>query len=201
MVPVCIDGPGPRNSSVRVVEPWFSGVGGGSLIAEEHCALAEAAFLEEIESEANVARKGGVSAADDNRCHEQLELVHEAVLKGDSGEPRAADGQVTAGLVLKPLNAFRVKASFQPRAAARYRRQCCREDDLVGRLPDPCKVADDRGLIPGRCDRLPGDHHLVHSSAVQVGPDWPFELIEEAVDLLVGLCPVEFSSGVRNVAV
>src|SRR5205823_117635 len=73
----------------------------------------------------------------------------------------------------------------------RRRRQRLRVHDLVSRLPDPGVVPHNWLLTGiGRCG-LPVAHDVVHPAAVEVGADWPLEIVHEGVDLLVWRSPVE----------
>jgi len=45
-----------------------------------------------------------------------------------------------------------------------------------------------------------GHHHLVHPSPVEVGADRPLEVVDEGVDLLVRLSPIELAVLIGYVA-
>src|SRR5262249_11112584 len=75
-----------------------------------------------------------------------------------------------------------------------------RVDDLVRGAPELGEVADHR-RISGDAHRLPGGHHLVHPASVEIRARVAPEVVDEAVDLLVRMRPVEASARVRDAAV
>jgi hypothetical protein len=95
---------------------------------------------------------------------------------------------------------FGVEVSLDPRSGAGYRLQRLRVHDLVRRLPYLREILH-VGRLVGEGERLPRDHHLVYPAPVEVGADRPLEVVDEGVDLLVRLSPVEVAFLVRHVAV
>ncbi len=133
--------------------------------------------------------------------HEQAQLVHQPRRYRLSGEVRTAHRDVMIDGCLQSSYRVGLESVFDPCPSTRYRPQGCGEHDLVGRLPGPCEVLDNRRLVGTRVRSLPGQHCLVHPTPVEVCADWPFEVVDEGEDLFVRLCPVESAMGIFDIAV
>ena len=48
---------------------------------------------------------------------------------------------------------------------------------------------------------LPNGHDFVHAAAIEIGPDWALQFVDEGMHFFVRLGPVEVTLLVRNVAV
>ena len=75
------------------------------------------------------------------------------------------------------------------------------EDDLVGSLPNPRKVAHDRRRSSEAGVGFPNGHRVVHLPPVQMRAGWPREVIDEPVHLIIGHGPVELAIQILDVAV
>lgn len=88
--------------------------------------------------------------------------------------------------------------SMRPGAGRRL--QCRGVDDLGGCSPDFREVLHTDRLSREVGYGFPIRHRLVHPAPVEVGADRTFEVVDEAVDLLVGCGPVEITVLVGDVA-
>src|SRR5512139_1853925 len=74
-------------------------------------------------------------------------------------------------------------------------------DDLVGRLPDLGEVPHELRLGGQPGVGFPVGHRLVHSAPVEVSADRLLEVVDEPVNLLVRLSPVEVAVLVLDVTI
>ena len=116
-------------------------------------------------------------------------------------EVRPADCHVATRRGLHPAHRFRVELSLDPGPRSGRLLQFPRVNDLVGAGPDRREVLDDGRLVGQLRRLLPICEHLVHAAAEQVGPDRPFEVVDEGVHLFVGHGPVEVALAVGHIAV
>src|SRR5262249_4970669 len=73
-------------------------------------------------------------------------------------------------------------------------------DDLIGALPDRREISRD-GVVIEHLGVVPAGHHVVHAPPIEIDANWPFEIVDEGVRLLVGRGPLEVTRLVRSVAV
>src|SRR6185437_1332978 len=109
-------------------------------------AAAEAAMVDQLESDVSVARQRPVAAAHDDRVEEQVVLVDEAGPDRLSGESRPADADVSLGLLLEPPDRLGIELPLDVRLRAGGVVEGSGEDDLLGAAPDLRIVAGHRRL-------------------------------------------------------
>src|ERR1700674_4723986 len=68
-------------------------------------------------------------------------------------------------------------------------------------MPDLGVIPDHWRLVGEGVDALPRDHHLVHPASVQVCAGPSLEVVDEGVNLVVRLSPVEVAVLVSHIAV
>src|SRR5439155_15221982 len=87
-------------------------------VAEVNRAVAETAFVEELELQTDIVRKGLLAASHHDGRDEQLELVDQAGLDRLGREVGTSDADVTLCRRLKLPNRLRVEGSLDPRPGA-----------------------------------------------------------------------------------
>src|SRR5215217_3127767 len=120
------------DSTVRAASPVSSGPGGEP---EVNHPVAETAFVQQFELQADMVGERLVAASDHDGHEEQLELVDQSGLDRLGGEVGTAHGDVTFGLRFHLPDRFGVEVPLDPRAGGGYRLQRPGVHDLVGRLP------------------------------------------------------------------
>jgi len=160
-------------------------------------AVAETAFIEQFELEADIFGKGRFAASHHDGRDEQVALVDQRHLDRLGDEIGTAHGDVTSRCLHLP-DLFRVEVSLDPRPGAGHCLERLGVHDRVGRVPYLREVAHEGPLV-GK--GLPGDHDLIHAAPVEIGAYRPLEVVDEGVHLLVRLSPVEVAVLVGDVAV
>src|SRR5690606_15943598 len=96
----------------------------------------ESPFLDQFEISAQPCRQGLLLPSDEDRHHEESDLVYQPLGQRVAGEFRSADGDVGAGVFFHLLDRGRVELALDAGLLARYIFQRSREDDLLRRSPD-----------------------------------------------------------------
>src|SRR5215203_1640188 len=106
----------------------------GAVVEVNH-AVAETAFVQQFELQADIVGEGLFAASHHYRREEQVALVDQPGLDRLGGEVRTAHADVTSGLRFHLPDRFRVEVSHYPRPGAEDSIQRLGVHDLVGRLP------------------------------------------------------------------
>jgi hypothetical protein len=114
---------------------------------------------------------------------------------GFKAGPRAIDG------LLEPLHHIGVEVPLEARAPGVHVREGAQVDDLLCGAPQLAVLAHVVRLPGERHRVVPDGHHLVHAPAVQERTGRPLEVVDEAVDLLVGCGPADIAVHVGDEAV
>ena len=100
----------------------------------------EAAFVQQLELEADAVGQGTLAASHDDRNEEEVVLVDQARPDRLGGEDGTAHGDIPVRPGLHLPDRSGVEVPLQPRPGGGYRLQRTGVHDLVGRLPDPGEV-------------------------------------------------------------
>lgn len=170
-------------------------------VVEVHHAVAEAAFVEELELQPDTVRKSTPATSHHDRRDEEAALVDQSRAESLGCQLWAAHGDVALRSGLRLPDGYRVELPLEPGPLAGNSFERSRVHDLVGRLPHLGVGALDRELVGEGVRRLPVDHRLVHPAPVESGSDRAFEVVDERMHLLVGRPPAEVALLVGDVAV
>jgi hypothetical protein len=100
-------------------------------VPEVDDAVAEAAFVEQLQLDPDTSGQARLAAADDDREHEQVDLVHQPGREGVPGQARTADAEVSIGGVLEAAHGPGIELVLQPGAGRRHGVEGAGVDDLV----------------------------------------------------------------------
>ena len=170
-------------------------------VAEVDHAVAEAAFVQQLELEANVVGQRLLTSAD-----------HDRARKTDGNSSTSPASKAWAASSGPPTARSRSAAAFSCRTASGSKSRSIRvlaldavssvlEYTILSAARQIAAKSRDHGRLVFELERLPGEHHLVQPPPVEVRPDRPLEVVDERVHLLVRLAPVELAVLVRDVAV
>src|SRR5690606_739507 len=157
--------PAPAATNTRCVPHRSEPLWGSDPIAQIGEPSRESPFFDQFEISAQPCRHGLLPPSDEDRHHEESDLVYQPLGQRVAGEFRSADGDVGAGVFFHLLDRGRVELALDAGLLARYIFQRSREDDLLRRSPDLGVVLGDRLEA---LSRLPKDHGLVHAAPVEV---------------------------------
>lgn len=129
-----------------------------------------------------------------------MAFIHQARPEHVGREVGTTHTDVTCRSGLHLPDRFSVEISFNPRSCRGYSPECHRVHNLVGRPPDLREVPYDWRLA-GEVEILPRDHDLVHSAPEEVSANRPREVVDEGVDFLIRLGPIELAVFVCHVPV
>src|SRR3989440_7808084 len=104
-------------------------------VVEVHHAVAEAAFVQQFEVEANMVGEGLFAASHYDRRDDEMVLVDQLGLDRLGGELRTAHRDVAYGSDFHLPDGPGVEVPLDPRSGAGCRLERLGVDDLVGRLP------------------------------------------------------------------
>src|ERR1700722_13959182 len=164
--------------------PWS--LSGG--VTQVHRAVGETPFRQQFEGQVRSAGEGLLAAAHHDGADDQVALVDQAGLQRLGGQHRAADRDVPVRARFQLPDRRGVEVPLDPGPGGADRLQRAGEHDLVRGPPDLGEVEHQRRL-PGLGQGLPAGHFLIQPPSVEVGPDRPLEVVDEAEHLVVGPGP------------